>query len=191
MFQDRTGGPEYFGSGAFVDGVLSTLDAQVRALAVCRVPKNVQMALGPLDTPLVHYVLDGAGWLAVRDARIELVSGMFIVVPKNAVHVLSIKKEKGRRINGLDTCEATPDGLLAIGKNDGAALRTACATVSADYWNALGFFDGIEAPLVFAPGDVRGLPSIFGEMLKETAAAQLGARAIASALLKKALVKPI
>lgn len=180
--------PDVKGIKPGLDDLLSTLDARVRALAICKVGDGVRLVQPAMEVPLLHFVMEGRGWIGVDANWKEIARGCLVIVPPNRTHVLATEPRGGRDVESLDLCIGLTDGMLEFGENEDVRLKTTCAAVSADYFGVLGFFDSINEPLVIDHDEVSNLPGVFGEMLDEVSSAELGAKAVASALMKKALI---
>lgn len=169
-----------------VDRLLLHLDARVEAFAMCEVAEGWRLDLGPMPTPLLHYVIGGTGRLAGHPDL--LVPGSLIVIPAGTGHQLQAPGRGVRVHEGMSDFRALTEGLLRISAGDTAVLRTACATVSTRYLHHLDLFSGIKAPLVFDLNAAGRIPAVFDNLVAELREPRFGSRAIASALLKQVLV---
>lgn len=169
-----------------IDRLLLHLDARVEAFAMCEIAEGWRLDLGPMPTPLLHYVISGTGRLVGQPDLLE--PGSLIVVPAGTAHQL---QASGRPINvheGMSDFRALTEGLLRISAGENAVLRTACATVTTRYLHHLDLFSGIESPLVFDLNDAGRSLTVFDNLVAELREPRFGSRAIASALLKQMLV---
>lgn len=169
-----------------VDRLLLHLDARVEAFAMCEVAESWRLDLGPMPSPLLHYVISGTGRLAGHSGL--LVPGSLIIVPAGTGHQLQAPGQGTKVHQGMSDFRALAEGLLLISAGDGAVLRTACATVSTRYLHHLDLFSGIAAPIVFDLNATKHIPAIFDNLVAELRVPRFGSRAIASALLKQVLV---
>ena len=166
---------------SFLDGPLSTLDARVRTLAVCNLGENLRRSLGPLDTPLMHYVLSAVGWICSRDQAAKDRKGEPRRDPQGDGSFNFVAPGRGCDSDAFKTYTALPVGMLKFGEADDIVLRT----TSADSFNVLGFFVSIEDALIFGPGQIQDLSGLFDEMRAEIKTVRIGAFAVTSAPLKK------
>jgi len=169
-----------------VDSLLVHLDARVEAFALCEVAQGWRLDLGPMPTTLLHYVIGGTGRLAGHPE--PLASGSLIVVPAGVGHQLQAAGRSIQIHDGMSDFRALGEGLLHISAGNGAELRTACATVTTRYLHHLDLFSAIDKPLVFDLNATGRSPAIFDNLIAELREPRFGSRAIASALLKQALV---
>lgn len=172
-----------------LDRLLASIDAQVEAFAICEVSDGWRLRLGPLDQPILHFVLDGEGQLGGSGARLR--PGTLAVVPAGQTHEVRGPGPSHHVHHGMAGCEVWPEGLLHVSAGAAPRLRTACATVTARYWQEFDLFSHLAGPAVIAPGGNDDLAGVFAEMAAELGQPRLGARAIASALLKKAFALAI
>ena len=169
-----------------VDRLLVHLDARVEAFAMCEVAEGWRLDLGPMPTPLLHYVIGGTGNLT---GHAELLGpGALIVVPAGQGHQLLAPGRTRQVQEGMSQFRALTEGLLRISAGDAPVLRTACATVTTRYLHHLDLFSGITRPMVFDLGRAARIPAVLDNLVVELQEPRFGSRAIASALLKQVLV---
>lgn len=105
-----------------LDDLLSTLDARVQAFAVCKVGNSVALCQPEMDAPLIHYVLKGEGWISGNDHYDPLRAGSLAIIPKGMPHRLSVKRQGGRDVKGMETCIALSGGLIQMGEDTDVGL---------------------------------------------------------------------
>jgi len=166
--------------------LLVHLDARVEAFAMCEVAEGWRLQLGPMPTPLLHYVIEGTGRLSGSDAAFP--PGSLIVVPAGQRHELLAPGRARLVEDNRSQFRALTEGMLRISAGEGAVLRTACATVTTRYLHHLDLFAGFDRPVVFPLASTDRIASVLDDLVAELRRPRFGARAVASALLKQVLV---
>ena len=170
-----------------VDRLLLHLDARVEAFAMCEVAQGWRLDLGPMPTPLLHYVIGGTGRLAGHPEL--LAPGTLIVVPAGQSHQLQAPGRTRRVQEGMSEFPRADRGSAAhFGRRrTGAAhrLRHGDDPLPASSRSVLRHHcaDGLRS------GNAAGrIPEVFDNLVAELEEPRFGSRAIASALLKQVLV---
>ncbi len=171
-----------------LDQLLLTLSVNVTAIAVCEVDEAWRMIVDPMDNPVIHYVLHGAGYLRVDDDQVELKKDSFVIVPGGTTHYLETQIAPQQEKHGLADCAAIGDGMLRMRAGRERKLITTCGAVSATYGDTLGFFDHLQKPAVVESRYAETVRQSFGNIHKELANPIVGTRAITSALMKQCIV---
>lgn len=168
--------------------LLDLLDVRLEAFAMCEIDRNCSLACPPLDSLLVHFVLEGEGAVECSYGRYELRRGRVLLVPRNLA----------KRIEGpapiltiVDLDEACPlaPGLVKFRASAGGApgMVLGCGSISVGVGGAPGLFDNLDRPLM---EECEGgpLPLLFEAMAIELRRPGPGTKQMVEALMKQILV---
>lgn len=136
-----------------LDHLLTTLDVNLHAFAVCEIEDGARLIFGAMDVVVVHHVLAGSGSLTVKDAPpVEFGPGTILIVPPNAKQSLTAGQTARFDVDAAENCTLLDDGLLRFdaAKGGKGALRVICGTITAGYGGSFGLFDFLEGPIVDA-----------------------------------------
>lgn len=164
------------------------LDVRLEAFAMCEIDRNCGLECPPLDSLLVHFVLEGEGAVECRYGRYELRRGRVLLMPRNLA----------KRIEGpapiltvVDLDEACPlaPGLVKFRASAGGVpgMVLGCGSISVGVGGAPGLFANLERPLL---EECEGgpLPLLFEAMAVELRRPGPGTKQMVEALMKQVLV---
>ena len=174
-----------------LDRLLATLDVQLHAFAVCDVAEGVRLAFDSMDVVVIHYVLDGEGWLEVEGNRPQrIAAGHILIVPPGRAQALVAGETASVDVPAGENSALVVDGLVKFDAADRqpGALRTICSTVTASYGDSFGLFDRLPAPIVEDATDIPAVSAGFRLLAEERNDAQLGTSALTGAVMKQCLV---
>jgi AraC family transcriptional regulator, activator of mtrCDE len=169
-----------------LDHLLSLIDVNVEAFAVCEIGEQHSLHCDPHDEVLVHFVLSGEGALECEHGSYPLTAGMLMVVPSGMAKRL---RGKGPITvhEGLEAKCPLQDGLVGFRSlTGGAELVLGCAILSATAGKDLRLFERVERPIIVSPDEA--VVPLFNAMLVELRNPRVGTRAFVSALMKQILV---
>ncbi len=178
-----------------LDRLLTTLDVEVDAFAVCEVAEGARLT--GVNGPAIeaHYVLAGTLHFEMPDGPpLTCGPGGVVLVPPHMPQGISAGPAPTRSVAASDHCTVGTDGLLRIDAARGGEgdLRMICGHIRANVAGSFGLLDTIRAPLVAELGEVPAIAPLVNEayraMLREIARPQLGSRAVAAALMKTCLL---
>lgn len=162
--------------------LLEFLDVQLDAFAVCEVEGNCGLACPPLESILVHFVIEGEGAVECEHGRYEMRAGRILLVPRNLA----------RRIEGppLRPTEASsrpesPD--LRTGGSGAPGMILGCGSISVGLGGLPGLFDNLDRPHLQECDD-GPLPLLLAAMGPELRRPRTGSQAMIEALMKQILV---
>ena len=174
-----------------LDRLLTTLDVEVDAFAVCEVAEGA--CLTGVNGPAIeaHYVLAGTLHFDMPDGPpIICGPGGVILVPPHMPQAISAGPAPTRSVAAAENCSVGTDGLLRIDAAGGGEgdLRMICGHIRANVAGSFGLLDTIREPLVAELGGNPLVGEAYRAMLREIAQPQLGSRAVAAALMKTCLL---
>ena len=171
---------------ASFDRVLELLDVHLDAFAVCEIGDGCALEVDPLDTIVVHYVLQGEGSIECEHGSFPIREGAMVVVPKKL----------RKRINGAgpivtvrratESCPLTDTMVKFRACENEADLVLGCGSVSAMVGD-IGLFDHLTEPLVVT-ARAEALPLMFRAVLAELARPGIGTKPIVEGLMKQILI---
>ena len=175
-------------SGPGTERLLDLLDVQLQAFAMCEIDRHCGIACPPLDSILVHFVLEGEGAVECEHGRYELRRGRVLLVPRNLAKriegpspiVTVLDVDEGCPLApGLVKFRATPNGM--------PGLVLGCGSVAVGVGGAPGLLDTLAQPLL-EDCQAGPLPLLFDAMALELRHPGAGTKTLVEALMKQILV---
>jgi AraC family transcriptional activator of mtrCDE len=134
---------------------------------------------------LIIYITQGQGWLAWRDRRCEIFSGMILVIPCSVDIIMTPKQCPEQSFS--KAIEEKREDLLVDKIRSIEGLEVVSFAVSASLIPRMGFFDNLWEPLtLFGPGG--WYDETFERILAELDSPGVGTNAIVDASMKLFLV---
>ncbi|MGL4313069.1 MAG: cupin domain-containing protein, partial [Sphingomonas sp.] len=181
-------------SDTLLDRLLTTLDIDVEAFAVCEVSQGRKLVARGVPEIEIHYVLAGTMYLAVPGrAIVECPTGSVIIVPPRTPQTIGADPADGVELLAIDHARRLDSGLEEFDVSGGAPsdLRFVCGLVHANLSGAFGLLDAIRVPIVEnLPAD-DGIRSCFRMMAAERDRRGVGSRALMGSLMKTCLLMAI
>ena len=173
-----------------LDDLLVSLDVQLHAFAVCEVELDARLTFDPANLVIIHYVLEGSGYVEVAGGRTSLAAGAMAIVPAGCSQTLIVDPDARRVVPAGEHCSMLVDGLLRFDAAQGrqGALRTICTTVAATLEGSFGLFDKLSVPLVENLTRLPLVASAFSLLLAERSHPDVGTHALSEALMKQCLI---
>lgn len=174
-----------------LDHLLTTLDVNLHAFAVCEIARDTRLNFGAMDVVVVHYVLAGSGVLAVKGAEpVAFRPGAILIVPPNVSQSLIAGGRADTDVDAAENCTMLDDGLLRFDAAGGGTgdLRVICGTITAGYGGSFGLFDFLEGPVVDSLTDAPAIVSAFELLIAERAQPDYGSHALCESLMKQCLI---
>jgi AraC-like DNA-binding protein len=171
-----------------VDELLSLLDVRLDAFAMCEIDPSCGLACPPLDMIVVHFVIEGEGWIDCALGRFALRPGTVAIIPK---HLAKTIEGPGPLLatTPLDQgCPLAP-GMVRYRASAGGTpgLVLGCGSIAAGVGGAPGLFDPLVRPMIHHC-ESGPLPLLFGAMAEELKRPAAGTKAMVEALMKQTLV---
>lgn len=166
--------------------LLEFLDVQVEAFAICEVDRDCGLAYPPLESILVHFVLEGEGVIECGLGRYEMRVGRVLVVPRNLAGRIegpATLAETG----GGDPAPALDEGGMDSGRTPAPGMVLASGSISVGLGGLPGLFDGLDRPHLQECGD-GPLPLLLAAMGPELRRPRSGTQGMIEALMKQILI---
>ena len=175
-----------------IDQLLTTLDVRVEAFAICQACPGWRLSFGPDDTPSIHYVLSGSGFIHVPSSKpIVLSRETLAVLPKGLPHVFDNAGGRGPEFtyhpSNLSDGPALPTIRAGNPVEGQPCLIVACGRIRASLVGNLGLFDDLPQPLSESFENTP-LAERFRALLDELTTPSLGTRALTEAFLMQTIV---
>lgn len=168
------------------DQLLAAVDLRVEAFAVCEIGKHFSLTCDPFESVIVHFVLEGSGYLECEHGRLALTPGTIVVVPRRTAKKLRGIGPVLEECSAEAACPLT-DGLVSFRALDGKAdLLLGCALLPADS-GTQSVFEHLERPLTSHANDPT-IQALFAALSSELKRPRLGTRAFVSALMKQIII---
>jgi AraC-like DNA-binding protein len=186
-----------------LEDLLSTLEIHVHSVALCEIGGGIALTQAPAAEIVVHYVLEGEGWLEVEGSGpLRFAPGTVMIVPRGRRKRIGARRADAPRTEGeiegevdgeIDTAGSSrrrEDGLLLVDATAGGppAVRLVSDVLSPGHASSLGLFDNLLAPLVEDLADVDTARIAFEIVLAECADPRFGGRALIEAAVKQCLI---
>ena len=174
-----------------LDRLLTTLDVQLHAFAVCEVAEDTRLKFAAMDVVVVHYAIRGRGWIEVEGSPpLEIAAGTIAIVPPGQAQALVTGAGPIKDVEAEAHCAMLVGGLIKFDAADGdeGDLQTICSTFSASYGGSFGLFDSLPAPIVENATDIPEIRSAFEILAAERSTPEIGTHALTGALMKQCLI---
>jgi AraC-like DNA-binding protein len=165
--------------------LLEFLDVQLDAFALCEVERDRGRTCPPLDSILVHFVIEGEGVIGCEHGRYEMWPGRILLVPRNLAR--RVDAAPVRPIEAADP-SSRPSTLRTPAIGSGApGMTLACGSISAGLGGLPGLFDNLDRPHLQECGD-GPLPLLLAAMAPELRRPRTGSHGMIEALMKQVLI---
>lgn len=166
--------------------IFELLDVQLNAFAVCEVGNGCALKVDPIDTIIVHYVLQGEGSIECEHGVFPIRAGMMVVIPKGLAKWIKGVGPVAYVSDASGSCPLTSEIVRFRACQDSVDLVLGCASVTANV-GGTAIFDHLQQPLAVSATD-EALPLLFKAVLAELARPAIGTKAIIEALMKQIVV---
>lgn len=173
-----------------LDRLLSHLEVKVEPFSLCILSGGWRLRLPEPGGPLLHFVLQGEGWIeGARGDRHRLSPYCLAVVPVGTAHHLESGKSVQQEM-AFDAREAGPPVYrIVAGSADQPDLMLACGMVTARYGKTFGLFEHLRHILTVELAEVPQVREAFAGILAEQAQPAEGGQALTGALMTVSLVQ--
>lgn len=170
-----------------IEQFLDALEIRVEAFGVCEIGRQFSLQCDAFDSVVVHFVLQGEGFLDCRHGRFPLSEGTAIVVPSELAKNLNGAGPIQHVVRADAACSDAGD-LVRFAASDGQVdLVLGCATLSRAIAGDLPLFAEAKRPIIESSRDPL-LKTLFSMMFDEVRNPRLGTGAFVSALMKQVLI---
>lgn len=164
-------------------------DFRLESFALCEIGRGWRLICPPINAMLVHFVLQGEGFLECEGQRTQFHAHDIILAPKGHLKILEGAGPVVREVAAPDACAALADGLVSFRAHDGTAeVILACGVLAPRLGGEAIGFAHLSQPLVARLGASLALQAGFAAMLTELTEPGPGAWVLAECLMKQCFV---
>lgn len=175
-------------SSTLLERYLANLSVEVEPFALCLVESGWRLTLPGPPIAMLHFVVDGEGWLVgPTGEEIRIGPDWLVVIPAGARHSL----ETARQYENELRIECAPSGppVHRIAAGDGPAEMTVgCGTLTVRYGESVGLFDHLREILAVDLSGVAGVSDLFASLIEEQRREGPGTPVLQGAIMTQLLV---
>jgi AraC-like DNA-binding protein len=173
---------------SILDRYLSNLSVDVEPFALCMLQSGWRLTLPGPPTAMLHFVVEGEGWLSCPDGtHSRLAPNWLVVIPAGAVHSLETPETYEHEL----TIECTPTGPpvhhIVAGESP-AEMIVGCGTLNVRYGESIGLFDHLSEVLIVDLSDIPEVPGLFQSLINEQSQDEPGTPVLQGAIMTQLLV---
>jgi AraC family transcriptional activator of mtrCDE len=181
-------------STADLNRLIVALDVQIVTLAECLVSPGYKLVMGEHACPGIHYVLEGTGFMYLRNhAPVKVEPHTLVIVPPRCPFQLEVFDSEElpgatEAIKGADIMQVV-DSVYRFAAGDGGPKTVLiCGYFKTLYGASMELFETLSAPIVetFCAGDQLDVK--LKSAMAELVAQEVGCGAMTGALLKQVIV---
>jgi len=174
---------------SILERYLANLSVKVEPFAVCLLDRGWRLTLPGPPCAMLHYVVQGDGWLSCPDGTHTPVGkNWVIVIPTGADHSLETMEQYDHEL----TIPCTPDGppvhYIVAGESGPLDMTVGCGTLNVRYGEALGLFDHLTELLIIDMSHIPEVDNLFKVLIDEQASDSPGKPVIQGAVMTQLLV---
>jgi hypothetical protein len=171
-----------------LDTYLEDLSVDVEPFALCLVDEGWRLTLPGPPVAMLHFIVQGEGWLLRPGRPRERIGPNFLVViPTGVNHSLETSGE----INDELCIDCAPDGppvhRIKAGADGPVEIVVGCGTLNAYIGKSAGLFDGLEETLVVDLSGIPEVPILYQGLLTEQAIGQAGGPVLQGGIMSRLL----
>jgi AraC-like DNA-binding protein len=152
------------------------LDVRVDAFAICEIQRDCELAYTPVESILVHFVLEGEGAIECEHGRYEMRVGQVLLMPRNLARRIEGPAIGLAGIGGASAPASSPRGMIL-----------ACGSISVGLAGLPGLLDGLDRPHL-QKCEGGPLPLLLAAMAPELRRPTAGTQAMIETLMKQILI---
>jgi AraC family transcriptional regulator, activator of mtrCDE len=177
-----------------IDTLIEALDVRFVSLSECLVSPGWRLVLRGLDSPALHYNIEGEGILATdRYGSIDLHPHTLVILPPKTTFSIEVPKP-GQRERDLQVLDESNSSFSADVVQRYVAGRAAmklvliCGYFQASYGSTTDIFSMLRTPIVEHFGSSDHLDKTLSSALKELISQEIGSGAMTAAQLRQVLI---
>lgn len=171
-----------------LDRFLANLSIEVEPFALCLLQSGWRLTLPGPPCPMLHFVVQGDGWLSVPDGtHTPLGPNWLIVIPRGAVHSLETPEMFDHELKIECTPTGPPVHYIKAGESP-VEMVVGCGTLNVRYGDCIGLFDHLTEALVVDLSTIPDVPRLFQSLLQEQGSGAPGTPVLQGAIMTQLLV---
>ena len=178
-------------SPSLIEQILSSMDVQVKAFAVCRIGPDSALVVPPVSELQIIHVLTGTLHLMVEGSQtLVQPAGSTAIIPKNRSRTLAGANPPVHRFDVKATANPDHHGLSFVDAFNGpvAENRVLCGRIQVKFAGDYQGFDALNHPIGATFANRGFTRTLFETMLDEWRSRSFGSRTLANTLMKACLV---
>jgi len=175
--------------------LISALEVQFVWLSHCLVSPGYRLDMGGCDFPGIHYNIEGAGRMFVRDQPpVDLEPHTLIVVPANSPFRIEVAHEQEvagelQTVSGMDVVkEKRGIHQFVAGDPGDARVNLVCGFFRAAYGPVTDLLEGLQTPIIEKFGPEAQVGDRLRLAVTEFLGREIGSDVMSSTLLKQVII---
>ena len=174
---------------SILERYLANLSVEVEPFAVCLLHRGWRLSLPGPPCAMLHFVVEGEGWLSCRDGtHTRIGPNWVVVIPAGKDHSLDTRDPFEQELKIECTPNGPPVHYIVAGDAGPFEMKVGCGTLNVRYGEALGLFDHLNDSLVIDMSDIPAVPSLFKMLLDEQLEEGAGKPVLQGAIMTQLLV---
>jgi AraC-like DNA-binding protein len=174
---------------SILERYLANLSVAVEPFAVCMVERGWRLSLPGPPCAMLHFVVEGEGWLSCRDGtHTQIGQGWVVIIPVGKDHSLDSCGQIDQELKIERTPTDPPVHYIVAGKSSASELKVGCGTLNVHYSEALGLFDHLTDILTLDMSAIPGVKTLFRLLLDEQVDKGPGKPVLQGAIMTQLLV---
>jgi len=174
---------------SILERYLSNLSVEVEPFAVCLLDHGWRLSLPGPPCAMLHFVVEGEGWLSCRDGtHTRIGPNWLVVIPAGKDHSLDTLEYVDQELKIACTPDGPPVHYIIAGDTGPFEMKVGCGTLNVRYGEALGLFDHLTELLVIDMSDIPAVPGLFSMLLDEQVDDAPGKPVLQGAIMTQLLV---
>ncbi len=174
---------------SILDRYLVNISVEVEPFALCMLDPGWRLSLPGPPCVMLHYVVQGEGWLSCPDGtRSAIGPNWVVVIPTGQAHSLETLENFEHELRIDCTPTGPPVHQILAGDGGPTEMIVGCGTLNVRYGEALGLFDHLGEPLVIDLSKAPEVPGLFKMLLDEQSHDVPGTPVLQGAIMTQLLV---
>jgi AraC-like DNA-binding protein len=167
---------------------LAHLRVEVEPFALCMVQCGWRLTLPGPPCAMLHFVVEGDGWLSCPDGTHSRVApNWLVVIPTGTVHSLDTAEDCQHELRIECTPSGPPVHHIVAGESP-VEMVVGCGTLNVRYGDSVGLFEHLSEVLVVDLSGVPEMPALFRSLIQEQSSDAPGGPVLQGAIMMQVLV---
>jgi AraC-like DNA-binding protein len=173
---------------SILDRYLSNLNVEVEPFALCLLQSGWRLSLPGPPCAMLHFVVEGDGWLSCPDGMHTPVGpNWLVVIPQGAQHSLETPENFEHELKIECTPTGPPVHHIVAGESP-AEMVVGCGTLNVRYGESIGLFDHLSEVLVVDLSSIPDIPGLFRSLIQEQSHADAGTPVLQGAIMTQLMI---
>jgi len=172
-----------------LDRYLANLNVEVEPFALCMVQLGWRLTLPGPPGAMLHFVVQGKGWLSCPDGTHSPIGpNWLVVIPRGAVHSLDTREDFDHELKIDCAPSGPPVHHIVAGDNGITEMVVGCGTLNVRYGESIGLFDHLSEVLIVDLSHIPEIPGLFQSLIQEQSQGAPGTPMLQGALMTQLLI---